>query len=58
MPGGIAVFVKENIFDLFQVIKTDKKDVIWARLRKEKTGEDKDIYIGTSYLNPSKKRKK
>ena len=53
-PRGIAVFVKENLSELFQLVKTENKDVIWVRMRKEKTGEDKDVYIGTSYLNPSK----
>ena len=53
-PRGIAVFVKENLSELFQLVKTENKDVIWVRMRKEKTGEDKDVYIGTSYLNPSR----
>ena len=41
-PRGIAVFAKENIAELFQLVKTENKDVIWVRMRKEKTGEDKD----------------
>ncbi len=53
-PRGIAVFAKENISEFFQLVKTENKDVIWVRMRKEKTGEDKDVYIGTCCLNPSK----
>ena len=52
-PRGIAVFVKENISELFKLVKTENKDVIWVRMIKEKTGEDRDVYIGTCYLNPS-----
>ena len=50
-PRGIAVFVKENLVELFQLIKTDNKDVIWVKMKKERTGGDRDIYMG--YLNPS-----
>ncbi len=53
-PGGIAVFVKDDVKDIFHVIKTDNRDVIWVGMRKEKTGEERDIYVGTCYLNPSK----
>ena len=52
-PRGIAVFAKENISELFKLVKTENKDVIWVRMKKEKTGEDRDVYIGTCYLNPS-----
>ena len=53
-PGGVAVFVKEDLENFFELVKTDNKDVIWVRMKREKTGEDKDVYIVTCYLNPSK----
>ena len=31
-------------------------DAIWVKLLKEKSGESKDIFIGTCYLNPSNSR--
>ena len=34
-PGGIAIFVKENIFKLFTIKKTDNENVIWTKLKKE-----------------------
>ena len=52
-PKGIAVFVKEEIKDIFRIEPTDNEDAIWVKLRKECTGRNKDIYIGTCYLNPS-----
>ena len=35
-PRGIAVFAKENISELFKLVKTENKDVIWVRMKKEK----------------------
>ena len=40
---GIAVFVKENIKNLFQVVSTCNEDVIWLNMKKEAT----DVYIST-----------
>ena len=51
--GGIAVFVKENIKHLFNVIKIDNEDTIWVKIKKEMTGEKRDVYVGTTYLKPS-----
>ena len=51
--GAIAVFVKENIKHLFNVVKIDNGDTIWVKIKKEMTGEKRDIYVGTTYLKPS-----
>ena len=57
-PKGIAVFVRETIQDMFSLEKSMiNDDVIWVKLKKEKSGESKDIFIGTCYLNPSKSQK-
>ena len=53
-PGGIAVFVKEHIEQFFSVIKTENQDCIWLKLKKDLSGEENDIYIGTYYISPSK----
>ena len=50
---GIAVFVKEEIKDIFHPVPMDNEDVIWVRINKEDTGRKRDIYIATCYLNPS-----
>ena len=50
---GIAVFVKESKKDLFSLVKVDNDDAIWIKIKKEMSGEGKDIFIGTYYLNPS-----
>ena len=33
-PGGIAIFVKENVFMLFTIKKTENEDIIWTKLKK------------------------
>ncbi len=50
---GIAVFVKEEIKNIVHFVPMDNEDVIWVKIRKEDTGRNKDVYIGTCYLNPS-----
>ena len=52
--GGIAIFAKVIIVNLFQVVKCDNQDAIWVKMKKEITGEEKDIFIGTYYISPSK----
>ena len=55
---GIAVFVRETIKDMFSLEKSvNNDDAIWVKLKKERSGESKDIFIGTCYLNPSKSQK-
>ena len=56
-PKGIAVFVKEDIKDYFSLVNMDNEDAIWVKMKKEKSGEKRDIFIGTCYLNPSKSKK-
>lgn len=51
---GIAVFVKEDVKHLFHLVPSDNEDIIWVKMKKEDTGGNKDVYIGTCYLNPSK----
>ena len=51
---GIAVFVNDNIKELFSVVEIDNEDVIWVKISKELSGEEKDLYIGTCYFKPSK----
>ena len=53
-PKGIGVFVKESIKNLFTLVPIVNEDAIWVKLKRELSGEERDIYIGTCYLNPSK----
>ena len=34
-------------------MKTENQDSIWVKLKKELSGEENDIFIGTYYINPS-----
>ena len=47
--GGIALFCKEHISKFIIPIQNDKQDVIWAKIKKEPLGKERDIYLGTIY---------
>ena len=51
--GGIAVFERGNYPDLFSVVDMGNEDIIWVKIKKELCGEDRDIFVGTCYFNPS-----
>ena len=36
------------------MVKIDNEDAIWLQVKKELSGEKRDVYIGTCYLSPSK----
>ena len=58
ISGGIAVFAKKEIAHLVEYVPNCHEDSIWVKLCKEKTGENKDIYIGTCYISPPNKNRK
>ena len=39
---------------MFSPMKTENQDSIWVKLKKELSGEENDIFIGTYYINPSR----
>ena len=54
---GIAVFVKESKKNLFSVVDMENEDVIWIKMKKGESGEARDVFIGTCYLNPPASQK-
>ncbi len=54
---GVAVFVKEGIKNLFTPIKMGNDDAIWVKMKKEISGECRDIFIGVFYLSPSRNQR-
>ena len=52
--GGIAVFAKAHLANMFNAIKNNNTDSVWVKLKKEFTGEENDIFIGTWYISPHK----
>ena len=56
-PGGIAIFCKENVANLFTILKTDDEDIVWTKLKKELIGTSHDIFIATCYLSPAREKK-
>ena len=60
IAGGIAVFVREEMNHLVQVVENKNEDSIWIKIKKENFDGKNDLYIGTYYISPdnSKERNK
>ena len=43
--------------DLFTLAKMNNDDAIWVKMKKEVSGECRDIFIGVFYLNPSRNQR-
>ena len=53
--GGIALFIKESLWNLVIPINNDDNhNSLWVKLKKEASGGQDDIYIGTIYFSPLK----
>ena len=55
--GGMAVFIRENLYDLTHVVPNTNENSIWIKLKKM-SSKDKDIFIGTFYISPETKKSK
>ena len=55
IAGGLAVFARADIAHMIKHVDNDSNDSIWVKIKKEETGENNDIYIGTIYLSPANK---
>ena len=54
--GGIAVFIKEELTKYVIPQMNENPDSVWVKIKKEISGEDDDIFIGTFYLVPTKSK--
>ena len=52
-PGGLAVFCKNNLSNMFVPIERNSKDALWVKVKKDFIGLPYDIYLGTIYHSPS-----
>ena len=55
-PGGIAIFCRENVANIFTIINTDNEDIVWTKLKKEQIGTNTDIFLATCYLSPAREK--
>ena len=55
---GLAVFVKKDMSNMVTPLNNCHEDSIWIKVKKEESGEVKDIYIGTAHISPSDKTNK
>ena len=51
IAGGIAVFIKDNLFNLAHVVPNTNKDSIWIKI-KTKVAKGNDLLIGSYYISP------
>ena len=56
IAGGIGIFVKEAYQHLVQVIPNDNQDSIWLKIKKEACDEPEDIFLGSFYISPERKK--
>ena len=52
-PGGLALFCKENVYKHIIPVKSENTDVIWIKIKKDLTGLDREVFLGTLYFSPS-----
>jgi exonuclease III len=51
--GGIAIFIKDNIYDGIKPITNNNSELSWIKLSKSFFNLDKDLYISTCYISPA-----
>ena len=56
IAGGIGIFVRKRISHIVQAVPNKNDDSIWIRLKKQFIQEPNDVYIGTYYISPSKRK--
>ena len=56
-PGGMAFFIRESVSKLITNVGNNNDETMWLKIKKERSGEHEDIYIGLVYFNPSKSSK-
>jgi exonuclease III len=56
IAGGIAIFIKNEYESLIKVYPNKNPNSIWIKIEKEKCGETEDIFIGSFYISPGKKK--
>ena len=55
-PGGLALFCKENVYKYIIPMKSNNRDIIWVKIKKDLTGLDRELFLGTLYFSPSGKK--
>ena len=56
--GGLAVFVKEDVTNIFHEVKVDNPNAIWLKTKKDRIGTENDIFIGTYHFSLMKNSEK
>ena len=57
ISGGLAIFIKEHLYDLAHVIPNTSENSIWLKL-KQKSPNSSDLYFGTFYVSPDNAQNK
>ena len=56
ISGGLAVFIKDKFVEVVEPVANENPDSIWVKIRKEKSGEMEDVFIGSYYVSPGNRR--
>ena len=56
--GGLAVFVKEDVANIFHEVKVDNPNAIWLKTKKDRIGTENDFFIGTYHFSLMKTSEK
>ena len=54
--GGLGVFVKNEILPFVEELTTGSEYVLWVKIAKSYTNDDKDILLGCTYILPISSR--
>ena len=55
ISGGIAIFIRNEMEKYIKYAPNTCEDSIWIKIKKEQTGESKDIFLGMCYISPDRK---
>lgn len=58
ISGGIGIFVKEEVEHLVQVVPNNSPDSIWVKIKKDPNTQNEDIYLGSYYISPDRRKDK
>ena len=56
IAGGIGIFIKEELKHLVQVSPNKNQDSIWIKIKKKFCNENEDIFLGSFYVSPEKRK--
>ena len=57
ISGGLALFVKENLYQLVHVVPNTNENSIWIKLKSKDPKTNDDLFFGSFYVSPDNSHK-